>query len=103
MGTNGDYWGLKGTINFMGTTGKTVDVIPQVSKSSHYLPHIAPVASCPTTTDPTDVLPHNYFFHVMREGGLSLFESHGKGTGARVSHCDSASRGQKFSQSENFS
>ena len=34
MGTNGDYLGL----NFMGTTGKTIDVIPQVSKSSHYLP-----------------------------------------------------------------
>ena len=34
MGTNGDYWGL----NFMGATGKTIDVIPQVSKSSHYLP-----------------------------------------------------------------
>ena len=34
MGTNGDYWGL----NFMGTTNKTIDVIPQVSKSSHYLP-----------------------------------------------------------------
>ena len=26
--------------------------------------------------------------HVIREGGLSLFGSHGKGTGARVSHCD---------------
>ena len=34
MGTNGDYWGL----NFMGATGKTIDEIPQVSKSSHYLP-----------------------------------------------------------------
>ena len=34
MGTNGDYLGL----NFMGTTGKTIDVIPQVAKSSHYLP-----------------------------------------------------------------
>ena len=34
MGTNGDFWGL----NFMGTTGKTIDVIPQVTKSSHYLP-----------------------------------------------------------------
>ena len=30
MGTNGDYWGL----NFVGTTGKTIDVIPQVPKSS---------------------------------------------------------------------
>ena len=26
--------------------------------------------------------------HVIREGGLSLLGSHGKGTGARVSHCD---------------
>ena len=26
--------------------------------------------------------------HVIREGGLSLFGSHGNGTGARVSHCD---------------
>ena len=25
---------------------------------------------------------------VIREGGLSLFGSHGKGTGPRVSHCD---------------
>ena len=31
MGTNGDFWGL----NFLGTTGKTIDVIPQVPKSSH--------------------------------------------------------------------
>ena len=28
MGTNGDFWGL----NFMGTTGKTIDVIPQSPK-----------------------------------------------------------------------
>ena len=34
LGTNGYKWGL----NFMGTTGKTIDVIPQVPKSSHYLP-----------------------------------------------------------------
>ena len=27
-------------------------------------------------------------FHVIREEGLSLFGSHGKGAGARVSHCD---------------
>ena len=27
-------------------------------------------------------------YYVIREGGLSLFGSHGKGTGARVSHCD---------------
>ena len=26
--------------------------------------------------------------HVIREGRLSLFGSHGKGTGSRVSHCD---------------
>ena len=26
--------------------------------------------------------------HVIREGGLSVLGSHGKGTGARVSHCD---------------
>ena len=44
---------------------------------------------------------------VIREGGLSLFGSHGKGPGPRVSHCDAkvpdASRGQKFSKSKNFS
>ena len=34
MTTNGDFWGLE----IMGTTGKTIDVIPQVPKSSHYLP-----------------------------------------------------------------
>ena len=28
MGTNGDYWGL----NFMGNTGKTIDVIPKSPK-----------------------------------------------------------------------
>ena len=27
-------------------------------------------------------------FLVIREGGLSLFGSHGKGTGSRVSNCD---------------
>ena len=39
MGTNGDYWGLMGTKfhDFMGTTGKSIDVILQVAKSSHYL------------------------------------------------------------------
>ena len=47
---------------------------------------------------------------VIREGGLSLFGSHGKGTGPRVSHCiamrecqnSDASRGQKLSKSKNF-
>ena len=34
MGTNGDFLGL----NFMGTTSKTFDVIPQVPKSSHNPP-----------------------------------------------------------------
>ena len=30
----------------------------------------------------------NSLLHVIREGGLSLFGSHGKGSGPRVSHCD---------------
>ena len=39
MGTNGDFWGLMGT-KFYGDyrSSKTIDVIPQVPKSSHYLP-----------------------------------------------------------------
>ena len=41
--------------------------------------------------------------HVIRERGLSLFGSHGKGARAKVSHCDSTNRGQKFSKSKNFS
>ena len=41
MGTNGD---LSWRLNFMGTTGKTIDVIPQVSKSSHYLPLYAHIS-----------------------------------------------------------
>ena len=34
MTSNGDFRVLK----IMGTTGKTIDVIPQISKSSHCLP-----------------------------------------------------------------
>ena len=49
------------------------------------LPTFRPILVPVTQHDSKD---RNSPLHVIREGGLSLFGSHGKGIGARVSHCD---------------
>ena len=42
MGTNGDYWGPVGTKFHGEYVGKTIDIIPCVSKRSHDLPLTTP-------------------------------------------------------------
>ena len=48
---------------------------------SDFQTNLGPVSQC-------DSKGRNSPLHVIREGGISLLGSHGKGIGARVSHCD---------------
>ena len=57
------------------------EIILREKKIPTFRPILVPVSQC-------DSKSRNSPLHVIREGGLFLFGSHGKGTGARVSHCD---------------